>query len=78
MCALRPEGDIGYTTTSLYLTSVNQGFFPCRKLILAVTRSHNTEVTDSLMVGHTQLLNMSAENLNSGHCACSVSSLFFF
>lgn len=50
MCALRPEEDIGYTATSLYLTSVNQGFFPCRKLILAVTRPRNTKVTDSLMV----------------------------
>lgn len=50
MCALRPEEDIGYTATSLYLTSVNQGFFPFRKLILAVTRPRNTKVTDSLMV----------------------------
>lgn len=51
MCALRPEEDISYTATSLYLTSVNQAFFPCQKLILAVTRRpHNTGVTDSLMV----------------------------
>lgn len=65
MCALRPEEDIGYTATSLYLTSGSHQKTP-------------QHWGYRLTYGHTQLLNMSAEDLNSGHCACSVSSLFFF